>query len=353
MLSSPGLRSRALSKAAVPEAGSRVNAKIDGAARTSRSRAIADAARAALSAAAYSRAAADSAERAAAKACADNVADIEHRLRGITLADLVLGANGKITPEELSRMSTGEIFALVSGGFMPVVAAAVADAVHGGPAVRTARHSTMQHVDQLVQVKHSARQPLIRHHTKRQALLKTSRGNFRQTLSDVIGPLDPGRSWREEFKPATDAGMRSAGLRYKDYPQRESLEKFVAWAEQGGNIGRKMGLGYSREEAELLQTMQLAPLASEIGAALAETPPSPRYSALTHAGYNAIARHGRGCHGGSAPRCFWYMHDSRVGFELRDSSCSSVAQVVSLATGGAPLGGTGLGDKVSDALTAL
>jgi hypothetical protein len=126
------------------------------------------------------------------------------------------------------------------------------------------------------------------------------------------------RSWRSDFKPAMGAGMIAAGLEYKDYPHRETPEKLVEWADGNGMMQMRLAAGYSREEAQVLQAMIVGPVASQIGLALSEG--SPRRAALTHAGYDTLARKAK--EGGVAPKCYGYVTDARHHTGLGDMDLS-------------------------------
>jgi hypothetical protein len=226
------------------------------------------------------------------KRCSDeNLRAIEQRLQSISLGQLLLGEAGKMTAEELSTMTQAQVFELVNG-----VTAAIAATVSG--AVGS---------DVVAGDDGAARTDL---------LTSSSRGKYRQTLDDKIGP--PGTtSWRDNVKPAMDAGMAAAGLDYKDFPYRETLEKMMAHPPCQKNSRHFVQAGFAADEAEVLQCMQVAPIASEIGAALMHG--SPKYSALTHAGYGALARVASA--GAVAPKCYHFvtdMYDTGVGLGLGD-----------------------------------
>jgi hypothetical protein len=220
---------------------------------------------------------------------------LEQRLDRISLLRLLLDGCS-MTLAAVGGMSPGQLATLVSETLGPVLTAAVVEAVHpsGGGQGQGGGQGGGQGSGQ------DGGQG-------GEAAAATSRGKYRQTLSDVIGPPDPSRSWRADFKPAMDAGMKAAGLEYKDYPHRETVEKLAEMCLKNGNTKNKMATGYSRQEAEVLQAITNACVASQIGLALSEG--SPRYSALTHAGYNALARKAR--EGAVAPKCYMFVTDTR------------------------------------------
>jgi hypothetical protein len=119
-------------------------------------------------------------------------------------------------------------------------------------------------------------------------------------LVDSIGLADPERDWRDDYKPCSDDGMAAAGLDYSEFQYRESLESLTEWVESNGTLQRKLDLGYEHEEAVLLKVFGTPTIGTAIGTALAEG--SPRYSALTHAGYNVLAR--KAAAGEVAPKCY-------------------------------------------------
>jgi hypothetical protein len=205
---------------------------------------------------------------------------LEQRLDQISVRKLLL-ESCKVTTAMLARMSMGDLSALVGGSLVPVLAAAVTEAVR--PAVSGGGEEGA--------AKAAA----------------TSRGKYRQTLTDVIGAADPSKDWRDDFKPAMDAGMEAAGLEYKDYPHRETLEKLNELCEREGWLSNNMTAGYTREEAEVLQVMQVGPLTTQLGLALSEG--SRRYAALTHAAYSALARKAR--EGAVAPKCYTFITNAQ------------------------------------------
>jgi hypothetical protein len=129
---------------------------------------------------------------------------VRERLGLVTLEQLLLGKPGNMTDAALETMTAAQIFELV-GSLTSAIAAAVVDAVHpdgvggggGAEGEGPGRKATS---------------PLRRQTEVGGA--ETSRGKFRQTLRDVIGPPEEGRSWRGDFQPAMDAGMAASGLAY-------------------------------------------------------------------------------------------------------------------------------------------
>ena len=102
---------------------------------------------------------------------------------------------------------------------------------------------------------------------------------------------------------------------FKDYPHRETLEKLEALCDRKGNTKAKVDIGYTEEEAELVNAISVAPVAGEIGLALSTG--SSKYAALTHASYNALARKAR--RGEVAPKCYAALTDTQHKFGLGDS----------------------------------
>jgi hypothetical protein len=98
---------------------------------------------------------------------------LEQRLDTIAVWRL-LRDGCKMTAAALSGMSAGQLAALVAESLVSVLAAAVAEAVHPG----------------------GGGQGEGRSGGEGEAAAATSRGKYRQTLSDVIGAADPSRSWR-------------------------------------------------------------------------------------------------------------------------------------------------------------
>ena len=220
---------------------------------------------------------------------------LEQRLKQISVLQLLLsGCNMPL--EALSTMTPGQLFDLIAGSLAPILAVAVTEAVHPSGTKEACQGDSEAAV--------------------------TSRGKYRQTLRDVIGLADPSRSWRSDFKQAMDAGMQAAGLAYKDYPHRETAEKYTQWATTsassgrgGGNMVLRMRAGFSREEALAIEFTNNPCITTQIGVALSEG--SPRYAALTHAGYNALARKAK--EGSVAPKCYFYVTDSQHQAGLGDT----------------------------------
>jgi hypothetical protein len=208
----------------------------------------------------------------------DKTLGIEQRLESISLARLLLGEPGNITAAALATMSSGQIFRLISGPVVTAIATAVDQAVNPS--------QPLVHCGALVSASVESQ--------------STSRGKFRQTLQDLIGPVDATKRWQDEYVEAMDAGMLKAGQTFaKDFPHHATLDQLTAWADEQGKTQNAMACGYTEEEAHVIQCIKAAPVASELGAALVEG--SPRYTALTHASYCALARLAIQHHGNRLP----------------------------------------------------
>jgi hypothetical protein len=215
----------------------------------------------------------------------ESLRQIEQRLDNITLAQVLLGETCNMTAASLSTMTPGQVFELVhtvSGALAAAVSGAVGPELGDGPNLTN-------------------------------SLASSTRCKYRQTLDDQIG-LAGKTSWRDDVKPAMDAGMQKAGLEYRDFPHRETLEKLVAHPPVQNNNRLCVKAGFTDEEAEMLQCLLVAPIASEIGLGCMEA--SPRYAALTHAGYKTLAR--KAISGDVAPKCFHYISDAGTGLGLAD-----------------------------------
>ena len=218
----------------------------------------------------------------------ESLREIEQRLQNINAAQLLLGETCNMTAASLSTMTPGQVFELVStvtGALAAAVSVAVGPERGNGAAGPKMINS----------------------------LASSTRCKFRQTLDDQIGQAGK-TSWRDDVKPAMDAGMRKAGLDFKDFPHRETLAKLMAHPPVQRNNRLILESGFTDEEAELLQCLLVAPIASEIGIGCMEA--SPRYAALTHAGYRALAR--KATAGAVAPKCFHYVSDAATGLGLAD-----------------------------------
>jgi hypothetical protein len=218
----------------------------------------------------------------------ESLREIEQRLENINLAQVLLGETCNMTAASLSTMTPGQVFELVNtvtGALAAAVSGAVGPELGSGEAGQRMTNS----------------------------LASSTRCKYRQTLDDQIG-LAGKTSWRDDVKPAMDAGMRKAGLDYTDFPHRETLEKLMAHPVTQKNTRRLLEAGFTDEEAELLQCLTIAPIASEIGCGCMEA--SPKYAAITHAGYSMLAR--KATDGAVASKCYHYVSDAGMGLGLAD-----------------------------------
>jgi hypothetical protein len=218
----------------------------------------------------------------------ESLREIEQRLQNINAAQLLLGETCNMTAASLSTMTPGQVFELVH-----TVTGALAAAVSGAVGPKLGDGATGPNLTN--------------------SLASSTRCKYRQTLDDQIG-LAGKTSWRDDVKPAMDAGMQKAGLDYKDFPHRETLEKLMAHPPLQNNIRLILQAGFTDEEASLIQCLQVAPIASEIGVGCMEA--SPKYAALTHAGYRTMAR--QATTGTVVGKCFHYISDAGTGLGLAD-----------------------------------
>lgn len=137
---------------------------------------------------------------------------------------------------------------------------------------------------------------------------KTTRLKFRQTIDEVIGP-EPSTplewktqdNWVAMMEEMTTRDYNESYSQHvAKYPQFSSPESFIASKTKDGSLGRTMGAGYEREEAEALCCVNSNGIKAVLAQAAEEQ--SHRYASLTHAIYNALAQ--KAATGEVAPRCF-------------------------------------------------
>jgi hypothetical protein len=236
-----------------------------------------------------------------------NLAEAEatDRLRAVTLEDLVL--RGGMTVAALSGMSEVRLNQLVSG-LVPMLAAEISKAV---------KHDSGS----------GGSSAAPRPPPQLRRILST-RGNVRSAPALIRPPDADQKCWREEFVPAVREGHRKLGLDFSGTrAHRETLEQYLLFCNDSGFLGMRTkttggGLGYTQEDAEILSCLAVAPVMSEIGAALQalalQDRPNP-YAALTHAGYDVLSRAAAKGAKGPAPKCYASITDARNAMGLGDN----------------------------------
>ena len=155
----------------------------------------------------------------------------EKNLRALSLADLLLK---DLTLAQLMSMSPGQLFALiVSGGMASLIATAVTDALRPD-------------------------QPRPETDLALAPSKTTTRNKFRTSLGDLVPECHS--CWRGEFQLAMDDGMHSAGLAYRDYPHRASLEAYLDWDRQFCLLQTPSTeeVGFTSKETDLLAVLKNA-----------------------------------------------------------------------------------------------
>jgi hypothetical protein len=159
---------------------------------------------------------------------------------------------------------------------------------------------------------------LVHSKSARERKITCTRMNWRQDLSDIIGPRPVDRSWRDDFLFAMQQGMHLLGENPQDHPHRNSVEDFQALHDKLGWYKSKVEAGFTEEEALCLQSMFTSPIIAAIGKAVKEY--SSAHAAITHEGYSHIAKKAYEEHkaGIVAPRCFALLHGRGSGQGLAD-----------------------------------
>jgi hypothetical protein len=177
-------------------------------------------------------------------------------------------------------------------------------------------------VEQLYKVLHdgekakpSSKRPLSE--TKemfRNAVRKSTRSKFRNTLAEVVGPAPAESSvWKEQasWQELVTEGDGLVGVKrtfeqtVEHLPQLASADAFHALQVKKGNHKLKLDLGYTQEEAECLGLLMNN--SGRLRAALARgvEERSGRYAAATHCMYTAIAT--KAANGTVAPKCYRHL----------------------------------------------
>jgi hypothetical protein len=200
---------------------------------------------------------------------------------GQSLASVLFGDHSSLTPSLLCKMSSSQVNEALSS-LLP----------HLGAVVQRAYLSEGQQGASVAGGGGDTATPAA-----------TSRGEYRRTIDDAIGPASQlTRTWKEDFAKLGAEYLQEAGARLEDHPQFASADAWVARQENNGNLKMAMDAGYVREDAEVLSVLNAPPVRSEVGAALAEG--SDRYAALTHALYGVLAAKARAT-AELAPKCYW------------------------------------------------
>ncbi len=142
---------------------------------------------------------------------------------------------------------------------------------------------------------------------KRRVSLASAR-RLGQKLKDVIG-AKPTRGWKEDHANAVAEGMQMLGQDLADFPHRATPEALHEVCAADGTHQNKREVGFTEDEADCLESMELAPISLAIGKALQEK--SDRFSAITYAAYEILAR--KGSEGMLAPKCYHFLEGAGMG----------------------------------------
>jgi hypothetical protein len=156
---------------------------------------------------------------------------------------------------------------------------------------------------------------------------KYKKQNNRQSGREKNGGVDesllvqrignpPDRCWKDDIVPAAREGLKNMGYNDTGIKWTESYEKWLS--SRTDSIKVAEGIGWSNAEAIMTEALYNQYSANAIGKAIAEK--SPRYAALTHAAYNALAS--KANEGHIAPKCY----RSLLNLSRRDSGWNTVLE---------------------------
>lgn len=129
-----------------------------------------------------------------------------------------------------------------------------------------------------------------------------------ETLEDMIGPMVE-RSWTEDFALATEEGMAALNQSLKQYPYLANAKTFHDTMVSWGNHRARVQVGFTHEEAEIIDLLCVAAVNAAIGKAISEK--SDRFAALTYAVYNVLAK--KGAEGHVAEACYFHLRGKGIG----------------------------------------